>query len=292
MVAAKMAVNAPTEATIVERVRRQLEQRARARDHVHAGGDHGGRVDQRGNGGRAFHRVGQPDVQRELRGFAGGADEHQQRDRAEDAEARDFGVELAAAEDGVDVREAQRAEDRQHEQHAEQEAGVADAVDDERLLARIARGLLVEVEADQQVAAQTDAFPADEQQRVVVRQHQHQHEEDEQVQVAEEAVVAIVVVHVAGGVDVDEEADAGDDQDHDGAERIEQEAPVGGEGGQLAVGHVEGQTGDPGELDDLLWRARAVAKAARRRPPRSRNESSTMPGQMNLISDRSGERGA
>ena len=84
----------------------------------------------------------------------------------------------------------------------------------------------MEVEADQQVAAQSHAFPADEQQHVVVRQHQHQHEEDEQVQVAEEAVVAVVVRHVAGGVDVDQEADAGDHQDHHGAERVEQEAPV------------------------------------------------------------------
>ena len=112
------------------------------------------------------------------------------------------------------------------QQHADDEAGIAHAIDDECLLARVAGRLLVEVEADQQVAAQSHAFPADEQQHVVVRQHQHQHEEDEQIEVAEEAVVAVVVRHVAGGVDVDQETDAGDDQDHHRAERIEQEAPV------------------------------------------------------------------
>ena len=178
---------------------------------------------------------------------------------------------------------------RQHQQHAEHEAGVADAIDDECLLARVARRLLVEVEADQQVAAQAHAFPADEQQRVVVRQHQHQHEEHEQIQVAEEAVVAVVVGHVAGGVDVDQEADAGDHQDHHGAERVEQEAPVGGEGGQLAVGHVERQAGEPGELDHLMHALGAAAKAASTAPAEKMNDSSTIPGQIRLIRNFSGE---
>ncbi len=63
-----------------------------------------------------------------------------------------------------------------------------------------------EVESDQQVAAQPHAFPADEQQQVILRQHQHQHEEHEQVQVREEAVVAAFVLHVADGVNVNQTA--------------------------------------------------------------------------------------
>jgi hypothetical protein len=54
---------------------RQLEQRRHARDHEDAGRHHGGGVDQRGDRGRAFHRVGQPHVQRELRRLAHRADE-------------------------------------------------------------------------------------------------------------------------------------------------------------------------------------------------------------------------
>ena len=96
MEAARIAVNAPTTATIVRGLRRQLEQRVRARHHVDARRHHGGGVDQGGNRRGAFHGVRQPDVQRELRRLARGADEQQQRHRAQHAEARGLGGEPAA----------------------------------------------------------------------------------------------------------------------------------------------------------------------------------------------------
>src|ERR1700687_5073450 len=117
----------------------------------------------------------------------------------------------------------------------------------------------MEIKSDQKIAAQTDALPADEQQHVVVRQYQHQHEEHEKVQVAEEPVVSGVVRHVADGVNVNQKADAGDYQNHHRAERVQQKSPVGGEGGQAAVSHVERQSGQPSELNylmDLLCLAR------------------------------------
>ena len=52
---------------------------------VDARGDHGGGVDERGNRRGAFHGVGQPDVERNLRGFAGGAEDEEERDRSEEA---------------------------------------------------------------------------------------------------------------------------------------------------------------------------------------------------------------
>ena len=57
-----------------EREGRAVEEDMGAGDHVDAGGDHGGGVDERGDGRGAFHGVGQPDVERELRAFAGGAE--------------------------------------------------------------------------------------------------------------------------------------------------------------------------------------------------------------------------
>ena len=51
-----------------------------SRDEEDASGDHGGRVDESADGGRAFHRVGQPDVQRDLAGLAGGSAEDEQAD--------------------------------------------------------------------------------------------------------------------------------------------------------------------------------------------------------------------
>ena len=56
---------------------RAFEQRVHARDQVHAGGDHRRGVDQRADRRRALHRVGQPRVQRDLRGLGERADEQQ-----------------------------------------------------------------------------------------------------------------------------------------------------------------------------------------------------------------------
>ena len=47
-----------------------LEDGQHARHHVDAGDDHRRGVDQRGDRRRALHRVGEPDVQRELAGLA------------------------------------------------------------------------------------------------------------------------------------------------------------------------------------------------------------------------------
>ena len=66
-----------------------------------------------------------------------------------------------------ELLEVQRAERRPEQQHAEHEREIADAVDDERLLARVGRRLLLVPEADQQVGAEADALPADEHDREV-----------------------------------------------------------------------------------------------------------------------------
>ena len=81
MVAAKNAVASPMIATTFMRDRRVRENRARPRHHVDAGRDHGRGVDQRGDRRRTGHGVRQPDVQRNLRRLAAGADQQQQADR-------------------------------------------------------------------------------------------------------------------------------------------------------------------------------------------------------------------
>jgi hypothetical protein len=165
---------------------------------------------------RAFHRVRQPDIKRNLRRFSRRSDEQQQRDRAQDAEVRCLHVKGSAAQDFIHWQEAHGAERREHQQHAQDKRGVTDAVDDERLLTRVPGGFFVEVESDQQVTAQPHAFPADEQQQVVAAQHQDQHEEHEQIEIGKEAVVAALMRHVAGSVNVNQRADAGDDHHHHG----------------------------------------------------------------------------
>ena len=103
---------------------------------------------------------------------------------------------------------------------------IADAVDQERLFARVGGRGFLEPEADQQVGRQADPFPAHVKEQVVVRQHQRQHHQDEEVEVGEEAREAGIVVHIAGGIDVDQEADAGDDQRHGDRELVEQQRDV------------------------------------------------------------------
>ena len=204
---------------------RGLDDREEAGQQVDAGGDHGRGVDERGDGRRALHGVGQPDVQRELGALAdrpGGQPEGEQRQHrlAQDAEGDefdDFGV------DGGDVERAGAVPDQ--DQRGEQ-AEVAEARDDERLLGGGGGGGPVEPEADQEVGGRADQLPEDEQHEQVVGQDQAQHgggEERHEGVVARDAAVAL---HVAERVDLDEQRDAGDDDEHDGREAVEAGADV------------------------------------------------------------------
>src|SRR4029077_9079452 len=105
----------------------------------------------------------------------------------------------------------------------------ADAVDDESFLASVGGGLSQEIEADEQIATQPDAFPSDEKQDVVGGHDEDEHEKHEEVQIGEEAVVAALVGHVASRIDVDEPADAGDHQEHHDGELIDLQIEAGAE---------------------------------------------------------------
>ncbi len=158
---------------------------------------------------------------------------------------------------GLQLDEVQRrrvAERPEQQEDPEQEAEVADAVDDEGLHPAVGIPAVAVPEADQQIRAEPHAFPAEEEHQQVVAEDEQQHRAQEQVQVREEAleaaVVAVVVVHVADRVDVDQRADARDDQAHDRRERIERETHLGGNATRA----------DPGE--DLVDQHAALARAA------------------------------
>ena len=80
MEAAKIAVSVPMMATASRASGARLKMAIGARHHVDARGHHGRRVDQGRNRRGAFHRVGQPDIQRNLRRLAGRAHQQQQAD--------------------------------------------------------------------------------------------------------------------------------------------------------------------------------------------------------------------
>ena len=211
----------------VERDLAALEQRRQARHHEDARRHHGGGMDHRRDRGRAFHRVGQPDVQRHLRRLAHGADEQEQADQAQHAQAGKrrqlLCQRLALGEHGGIVQAAGGGQQRPH---AEQKPEIAQAVDQEGLEPRARRPRAGVPEPDQQVRHQADPLPADEQQQEVVRHHQQQHGEGEQRQVGEEPDIAGVPAHVADAVDVHQQRDEGDHDHHHHAQGIDQEADL------------------------------------------------------------------
>src|SRR5262249_25383033 len=163
--------------------RREVEQGREPRHHEYARGHHGGGVDQRRDRRRAFHRVRQPGVQQELRRLAHGAEEQQQTDEGESVDVVTEEMDALAderrrlREHGLEV---DRADHHEQREYAEREAEVADPVDYERFdRRRVGFGLVIP-EADEEVAHQPDAFPAEEQLDQVVGGHQHQHREGEE----------------------------------------------------------------------------------------------------------------
>ena len=167
--------------------------------HEDAGGHHGGGVDQRADRRRAFHRIGQPDVQRELRALAHRTDEQADAGHRHQHPVRrptSGKVILPSSRRlGEDFGVVQRAERRPHSRPMPRMKPKSPTRLTRKafMLANTAVGFL-KPEADEQVADQAHRFPAEEQLQEVVAHHQHQHAEGEQADVAEEALVAGVAL--------------------------------------------------------------------------------------------------
>jgi hypothetical protein len=225
--------------------RAETEDDVAPHNHVDPCGDHGRGVDEGRHRCRAGHCVGQPDVERDLGRLADRADKEQQTDHGR-GRRKVLGMGRRHREE---LGELKGAEDHEGGEDGEQEAPVADSVDDEGLHARSRTPVLLEIEADQQVGAETHTFPTDEEDRQVGAQHQHQHREHEEVEVGEVARVRPVrlVVHVTDRVDVDQEANEGDERHHQRRDRIELEGGRDVDFGEAAVEDAKRTTLDPAE---------------------------------------------
>ena len=203
---------------------RSHEQRRATGDHIDAGSDHRGGVDKSANGGRAFHRIGKPDVQWELGTFAARPEEQQQANGGGQASGDVVtGCDAALTEDAANravVVEVERAVGSPNEKYGDGEAEVADAVDEKRLHAGRGRFRLLVPEANEQIAADADRLPEYEQQDEVADADQHRHGEHEQADVGEEPPVAAIPLHVAGGEDGDQSGNESDHDEHHGREGI------------------------------------------------------------------------
>ena len=228
-------------------VGREFEQRMGAGDQVNARRDHGGRVDQGADRSRARHGVGKPGLQGQLGRFADRAAKQQQRGDGGQSRA-DRPFRLGRMQHFLDVQGAELGE---QQEQADGHGRIADPGNDEGLARGITVVRIVVPEPDQQVAAQSDAFPAQIQQEQIIAEHEQQHGEDEQVHVAEKAAEVRVVGHVAGGIDVDQEANPGNDQNHHQREAVEIEIDAGVKAGH---GHP-GPDGDGMAFDSRLQEA-------------------------------------
>ena len=171
------------------------DQREHADQQVDTGGDHRRGVDHGADRRRAFHRVRQPGVERELRALADRPQEEQDADRTCHRQTGQQRHALPQIGEGCrlqrtehllvveDVAEVERpreavepcdAEQHKHIAHARCHEGL-DARDHRRDPIRLVGVHPVVPEADQQVTAQPHDLPADEKQQQVIGHAEHQH---------------------------------------------------------------------------------------------------------------------
>ena len=216
-IAASSAVSAPIDADELRASRRRVPERRAARDQIDAGGHHRRGVDQGRDRGRAFHRVGQPGLQRNLRRFRGAGDEERDASRTGSTPRGSVAALAKTSAYPIDPVAA----------NSTKTAYIRPTSPTTLMTNALQRGRdgrwLVEPEADQEIRSEADEAPADEQPDEVVGEHQRQHREHEEVHVREEARDRFVARHVTDRVDVDEPADAGDDQRPDERERVQQQ---------------------------------------------------------------------
>ena len=198
-------------------------------DEEDAGGDHRGRVDEGGDGGRALHGVGQPDMERELAGLADGPAKDQEADGRRGGEAarkevREVGERGGFQDAMAAIVEEQRALGVLQPEQAEEEAEIADARRDEGLLRGGCGGGLVEPETDEEIRGQADQLPAHEEQEEAVGDQQSEHRGGEEAEEAEKLLVVGIVLHVARAENEDQQADEGDHHAHEGRQWVEQQA--------------------------------------------------------------------
>ncbi len=122
-------------------------------------------------------------------------------------------------------------------ENAEHEAEIADAVHHEGLDGCGIGRWLLEPEPDEQIACQSDAFPAEEHLDQIVGSHQHQHGEGEERQIGEEAWLIRVFVHIAPAIQMDERGHRVDDHEHDRGQRVHAQGPVEGQVARLHPRH-------------------------------------------------------
>ncbi len=245
--------------------RRRLTRSIKYREHAHEQEDtsrnHGRGMNHRAHWCGAFHGVGQPHMQRELRTLADCAEEEQHRNQANrghvgiDQRQRHMHcrqvLQVGRLED-VGELQARRVAPRIEEHHADEHDRIAHARRHEGLDACLAGTFLLVPEADQKVRAEAHDFPEDEEGDERIGDDQPQHARCEEADVGHEAAVARVLAlriglriilfaqmgregHVACRVDEDHQQQEADHEEHErvGGVHLIADGDFAGAGGNL-----------------------------------------------------------
>ena len=204
---------------------------------VDTGYHHGGSVDQGADGSRAFHGIGQPDVQGEQGALAGTADEHQSQGPGDEGAAFHQGHLIGRKGIGTGVVTV--------DQDSDEEAQVGKTGHDEGFFGSRNGCRTGVVEADEEVGRYAYQLPEEVHLEDVGSYYQTEHGHGEE---REECVVTLesdFAFHVAQGVDVYHQGYGADDYQHHHGDGVEQDAEVDAQGvckGQPAeaVGHQGG----------------------------------------------------
>ena len=196
-----------------------------------AGREPGNEVDPRFHHGRGVqvgthrrggrHGAGEPEVERDQRGFGDCPDQDQQDGGAHRGSVRSRGQRRRLLQDGLDPVSAGRAaENDQAHEHGQAPGGGHD----QRLQCGAAGGQPGPGIADEQVGQHRGQFPEDEHQEQIVRGHESEHRPGEGEQLrAEAAQVVIACLEIARAVHQDQRPHAQDEQRHDPGQRIHPE---------------------------------------------------------------------
>ncbi len=178
-----------------------------ARDHIDTRRHHRGGMDQGRYRCRTRHRIGQPGIQGICADFPVAPTNNNK-----------VTIVMNPAEAvGACLKyffEVNRAELVDQREDGDQETEVPDPVHDKGFFRRIAVVEILKPVADQQVRAETHAFPADKEDHEVGAQHQQQHGKNKEVEVREIfcKVRRVFLVHIRRGIQMDQETHAGDDE--------------------------------------------------------------------------------
>ncbi len=199
-----------------ERTGRQ--KRMQSREEKDARFHHGSRVQIRTDRRRRFHRVGQPEMERELGRLGEGAEQNQDENRGEaglrDERRRIHGEELGDAESSS--RASEQDDARQHAESARTR-------DEQGLQGRGTRLRFVVVVADEQVGRNAGQLPENEEQHEVIGTDHAEHRAHETEEVEIEFPEILFARQIARRIPRDIGPDHGDEQEE------EQAQPVGAE---------------------------------------------------------------